>query len=275
MTQELIPAATVVLLREGLQVFLLKRHSKSSFLADTYVFPGGCVDAKDRDEDWQNYLDDANPCRFVERARARDPHWARQFLVTAIRETWEEAGVCLASPESKVRDLTKQLASLNQQNVDFLTWIKEQNVRLSTSHLIFFDHWITPEVEKKRFDTYFFAAVLPHGQAAYSASQETSQGMWISPAEALRQFDAGQLLLAPPTSTTLMRLARFSHLEAALTYLAHRPVATMLPKMCHMGGKTVLALPGHKAYGDYAGTLEQGGPFEIHIRQGRLVPVFQ
>lgn len=275
MTQELIPAATVVLLRRGMQVFLLKRHSKSSFLADAYVFPGGCVDAKDRDEDWQNYLDDANPCRFVERARSRDHHEARQFLVTAIRETWEETGVLLASPESRVRDLAKQLGNFNQQHVDFLAWIKVQNVQLSTSHLTFFDHWVTPEIEKKRFDTYFFAAVLPHGQTAYSASQETSQGMWISPAEALRQFDAGKLMLAPPTSTTLMRLARFSHLEAVVNYLANRPVATMLPKMCRIGEKTVLALPGHKAYGEHAGTLEQGGPFEIHIHQGRLVPIFQ
>ena len=44
-----LPAATTVLLRERgtLEVFLLKRHKASGFMANAYVFPGGKVDPDD------------------------------------------------------------------------------------------------------------------------------------------------------------------------------------------------------------------------------------
>ena len=44
-------AATVILLRNkepgGFDVFLLKRHAKSSFMGGNYVYPGGRVDRDD------------------------------------------------------------------------------------------------------------------------------------------------------------------------------------------------------------------------------------
>jgi mutator protein MutT len=45
-TRVVLPAATVILLREGepFQVYLVRRHQKSAFMADAFVFPGGKVD---------------------------------------------------------------------------------------------------------------------------------------------------------------------------------------------------------------------------------------
>src|SRR4029077_18547791 len=42
-------AATVILLRETkvLEAFLLRRHARSSFMSNHYVFPGGRVDEAD------------------------------------------------------------------------------------------------------------------------------------------------------------------------------------------------------------------------------------
>ncbi|HJZ84568.1 MAG TPA: NUDIX hydrolase [Polyangia bacterium] len=40
-----VPAATVILVREPLEVLLLRRHQKSSFMASSFVFPGGKLDA--------------------------------------------------------------------------------------------------------------------------------------------------------------------------------------------------------------------------------------
>jgi len=44
-------AATVILLREtkpeGFEIFLLKRHEKSSFMGGNFVYPGGRVDRED------------------------------------------------------------------------------------------------------------------------------------------------------------------------------------------------------------------------------------
>jgi 8-oxo-dGTP pyrophosphatase MutT (NUDIX family) len=66
------PAATVVLLREagggpGLEVYLVRRHARSGFLANAYVFPGGAADPGEDD-----------------------------LRVTGARELEEECGVVLA-----------------------------------------------------------------------------------------------------------------------------------------------------------------------------------
>ena len=66
-----IPAATVILVREserGLEVFLVKRHKKSSFMSNAFVFPGGKIDPTDADAE-----------------------------TAAARELFEEAGVLLAA----------------------------------------------------------------------------------------------------------------------------------------------------------------------------------
>ena len=55
------PAATVILLRQHadeLQVYLLKRSTKSGFMAGNYVFPGGVLESGDDDKNhWQEHVD--------------------------------------------------------------------------------------------------------------------------------------------------------------------------------------------------------------------------
>lgn len=41
---DVIEAATVILLREPYEVYLVRRHQKSGFMADAFVFPGGKLD---------------------------------------------------------------------------------------------------------------------------------------------------------------------------------------------------------------------------------------
>jgi len=57
-----IPAATVVMLRDGAQgmeVFLLRRHSASAVLGGVFVFPGGKLDRLDADPGVHARLDHA------------------------------------------------------------------------------------------------------------------------------------------------------------------------------------------------------------------------
>jgi 8-oxo-dGTP pyrophosphatase MutT (NUDIX family) len=74
------PAATIVLARvlpdDAFEIFLVKRHGRSGFMAGAHVFPGGKLDPQDGAFD-------------VDAA-----------VVCAIRETFEECGVLLARPES-------------------------------------------------------------------------------------------------------------------------------------------------------------------------------
>lgn len=45
------PAASVILLLRGspLEVLMIRRHSKASFVPDAWVFPGGMVETSDRE----------------------------------------------------------------------------------------------------------------------------------------------------------------------------------------------------------------------------------
>ena len=56
-----VPAATVILVREEaghLQVYLLRRSQTSGFMPGSYVFPGGLVDDRDRDDAlWRTHAD--------------------------------------------------------------------------------------------------------------------------------------------------------------------------------------------------------------------------
>jgi 8-oxo-dGTP pyrophosphatase MutT (NUDIX family) len=94
-------AATVILLRdkipEGFEVFLLKRHEKSSFMGGNFVYPGGRVDQDDGSLEICSLakgmtFDDAQTILGGTFSREESfAHW-----IAAIRELFEEAGILLA-----------------------------------------------------------------------------------------------------------------------------------------------------------------------------------
>ncbi|MFN7146370.1 MAG: hypothetical protein ACK4YP_21535, partial [Myxococcota bacterium] len=89
-------------------------------------------------------------------------------------------------------------------------------------------HWITPEIEPRRYDTWFFAAVLPAGAEARIDGQEAVAGAWLRPVDALARHEAGTLPLAPPTLRTLAELAPYG--SAAAIVGARRRVPPICPK---------------------------------------------
>ena len=118
---------------------------------------------------------------------------------------------------------------------------------LRTDLLTPWARWITPEASPRRFDTWFFAAALPPGQAATAAPEghadpgESESGAWLRPASALEAARAGQMTLLPPTAVTLGELAGHPDVPAIL---ARRQVITpRLPKVIVEDGRVRLALP--------------------------------
>jgi len=94
-------AATVILLRdkkpEGFDVFLLKRHEKSSFMGGNFVYPGGRVD---RDDGSLEICSFSKGVTFDEAQKILggtfSPEESFAHWIAAIRELFEEAGVLLA-----------------------------------------------------------------------------------------------------------------------------------------------------------------------------------
>jgi len=258
------PAATVIVLRDrtnpetadDYQIFMVKRHERSAFMAGAYVFPGGRVDESDRLPDWQTY------CSGVEEASSHFPDLeapaSLRYHVAAIRELFEEAGVLLArdqaghfisfeDPEVKTR-FDGYRTVVHEGFVPLPMILKEEGLKLALDALRPYDHWITPEVERRRFDTRFFAARIPPGQQPLHDQEETVQSEWLSPDEALARYGRHEISLAPPTLRTLEDLRAFASVDAILKATETRSVIPKQPWLLKTAETLTLLLPGDSQY---------------------------
>jgi 8-oxo-dGTP pyrophosphatase MutT (NUDIX family) len=69
--------------------------------------------------------------------------------------------------------------------------VEESGVELSETDLYPWAHWITPEIEQRRYDTWFFVAAIQADQETADISGETNRVEWSTPAEALAAERAG------------------------------------------------------------------------------------
>ena len=76
---------------------------------------------------------------------------------------------------------------------------EEANVSITVDDLHPFAHWVTPEIEIRRYDTRFFLARMPEGQTPKHDESETTALDWLSPKRGDRAIRAARLLLPPPT----------------------------------------------------------------------------
>lgn len=125
-------------------------------------------------------------------------------------------------------------------------------------------HWITPEVEPRRYDTWFFAARLPEGAEAVVDGQEASAGGWYRPMEALAASERGELPVAPPTLRTLMEIAPFDSVEAILASPRHTP--PIMPRFHRTDDALFVLLPGDP---DHPSTDAVEPPWRYAFAAGR------
>lgn len=236
-------AATVMLLRERaandapvLEVHLLRRVATMAFASGMYVFPGGTVDPRDSATDigW------AGPAvsEWAERLGV-DPPTAQAVVCAAVRETFEECGVLLAGPDqdtvlADVRSGSWQAArrALVAREIGFAEFLAERDLVLRSDLLRPWAHWITPEFEPRRYDTYFFVAELPAAQETGLASGEADHQVWLSPAEALRRHAAGEIAMLPPTEVALRDLAEHRTVADVLAAAVDRDAVTpVMPRL--------------------------------------------
>jgi 8-oxo-dGTP pyrophosphatase MutT (NUDIX family) len=254
------PAATVVLLRDrstgGFDVLLMQRHHKSKFAAGDFVFPGGKLEVDDNPEDavrWCAGLDLAGAARTLGLEHA--PATALGYWVGAIRETFEEAGVLLATtadggplrlPGERVVEYRR---AIQRDNRAFWTMIKDEKLVLATDRLVYFAHWITPEDQPLRFDTRFFAAAMPGDQDAVGDDHEMISLRWLAPREALDAQQRGEISLRNPTIRNLMLFDGAVSAADALARLRGREVVTIRPRVIidETGTRRVLN-PGDPGY---------------------------
>jgi len=93
--------------------------------------------------------------------------------------------------------------------------------------------WVTPEVVKTRFDTWFFIAAAPPAAEAKPDGFEMTAARWVAPSLAVEQADSEEFAVVFPTLKQLEALMPHPHTEAALAAARIDPNATrpVLPKV--------------------------------------------
>jgi 8-oxo-dGTP pyrophosphatase MutT (NUDIX family) len=100
---------------------------------------------------------------------------------------------------------------------------EETGVQVPAASLLPWARWVTPVVERRRFDARFFVAVIeveagtePGAPAGVRLSGEHEDAAWWAPPAALAEQAAGRLPMLPPTLLELRRLAALAQLTAVV-----------------------------------------------------------
>lgn len=284
-----LPAATVILVRQRrseFQVYLLKRHAKSGFMAGQYVFPGGILDPDDwRFDVWKDHVDLDGTGLTGQLGGGLTPEEIVAYGVAAIRELFEEAGIFLAKRVNQSeQDLSRILRLRTSANLPgewFLSLVISKDWTLTFSALSRWSHWITPVLMKRRYDTRFFLASLPPGQRCKPDNREITHGIWIRPQEALAGNLTGQIPLSPPTIVTLHEISKYPTLKELKQEAKNRAWRTpAMPRLIPLEKGSVLIEPWDAQYhqphveiaaaGLKNAVLPAGEPFSRIWYDGRL-----
>jgi len=247
-------ASTVIVLREalpeGFEVFLLKRHEKSAFMGSNFVYPGGVVDKHDRDPEILSF------CNGIPSDKSQKE--LLPFMIAGIRELFEESGLLLAYDKNGLlfsnfdettKDRIHQYRTLlNTGKITLTDIVKKEGFFLALDQLYRYAHWITPEARPMRFNTNFFLARYPEGQNASADETETTEGIWMTPMQALEKNLAKTILLSPPTLKTLEDLSRFRTTEEAISFSKVIDKPPVLPLLLSFSTDWFLVFPWDPEY---------------------------
>lgn len=218
-SQDIALSASVILLRPGsapdhpFELYLLRRAGSSRFMPGRYVFPGGRLEPED------------GPL----------PPSQEALKTCALRELWEEAGVCLARPLPKAAppawpQIEAARAGMLAGEAVLALALAALGLEPDLKALTPYARWITPKARPRRFDTTFFLAQMPAGQTASSDEAETTEGLWVSPAQALSQNQEGRVALAPPQVRILGELSAFAGRDDLLAAAQAADLTPVMPK---------------------------------------------
>jgi glyoxylase-like metal-dependent hydrolase (beta-lactamase superfamily II)/8-oxo-dGTP pyrophosphatase MutT (NUDIX family) len=260
------PAATIVVVRDGtagLEVLLSRRAEGTDYTSGAWVFPGGIVDARDRDAHAACFgLDDASASAQLGVERG-----GLDFFVAAIRECFEESGLLfgrVAGSESKVvldgadaQRLAPWRGALHRREHGIAAFCAAEGVHLDVGAIAYVSHWLTPRGRAKRYDTRFFVAPAPASQVALFDGTEMVEQLWIAPADALSRSKTLKLLT--PTQKTLELIGGFGDVASLMAWArAPRRVPLIMPRVATGSEGLRPVLPDEPAWAEL-GRIDPAG----------------
>ena len=259
----LTPAATVLLVRDcgdELEVLMVKRSKRPPF-GNLYVFPGGKIDESDKDLNITNFCNGLNDEQASIKLGVNEG--GLSYWVACVRECFEEVGILLAiknnGEELDLNGADKHKFDnyrrmLLENKISLLEICKKENLSLNLNNIEPFSHWVTPEIEIKRFDTRFFIAYIPAKQTEKHDGNELTDSVWISPKKALDKSLNGEMPMIMPTISNLQQCLEFDSGQKLLEHqskLTNDEIPSILPKFFKNEGKWVGLLPGDEDYDNY------------------------
>ena len=117
---------------------------------------------------------------------------------------------------------------------------EEANVSITVDDLFPFAHWVTPEIETRRYDTRFFLARMPEGQTAKHDDSETTALEWLIAARSDRAIRAARAVAAA-ADVDHHSPARASHVDRGCDGVG--AIETDRPRSCRGFSRTVMWSP--------------------------------
>jgi hypothetical protein len=89
---------------------------------------------------------------------------------------------------------------------------------------------------------------MPDVQEARHDAGETTAVEWVAPSDAIARCLRREIMLPPPTWTTLRELERFASVEAAIDWASRRRIVRVQPGFLKTNRGSVLTLPGDPSH---------------------------
>lgn len=234
------PAATIVIVRDrpgaAPDLLMMERAATMAFAAGALVFPGGGVDDNDR-----------ALAASMASDLASDEIAAR---IAAIRETIEESGLGVGLAGSVDAATVSAIRAGLLDGAPLGDLLAPRGIALALDALVPFARWHPSAREKaiRVYDTRFYLARAPLGQAASVDATENVRLFWSSAAATIARADGGDGHVIFPTRRNLERLAQYDSFDALAAHARSIPVEKVRPWFEERDGEPHLCIPAHLGY---------------------------
>ncbi|EDO34652.1 predicted protein, partial [Nematostella vectensis] len=266
------------------RVLLLERNSKSRFMPNREVFPGGVIDKCDFADEWMELYEKSfqkleDFSRILDIKKPRPPIFRKSntsipteiaFRICAIRETFEESGILLLRSMSKgesenslswgaasvfedlpTEEVQRWRTAVHNDGSQFIHLCRFLQSVPDVWALTEWSDWLTPASVKIRFDTVFFMCFVNYEPVAQHDNKEMIESKWKTPVEAVVDTIKKKALFGPPQLYNALQFCGFTSWETFKEFQqsrAHEGCDQMLTIILKCKDGIVAVKPGDDLY---------------------------